>query len=78
MFYTKKLCANSHEIAQFYKVTKRCVASCMARLCCLSESAQKWVGNARRRGGGASARKGGQEGGISFAIRRLPGAHIDG
>jgi len=50
----------------------------MARLCCLSESAQKWVGNARRRGGGASARKGGQEGGISFAIRRLPGAHIDG
>lgn len=66
------------KIAQFFKVTKRCAAPCMARLCCHSESAQKWGSIARRRGGGASARKGGREGVISSAIRRLSGAHVDG
>lgn len=48
------------KISQFFKVTKSCAASYMAQLCCLSERAQKWGSNVRRRGGGASARKGGQ------------------
>ncbi|EBQ6171239.1 hypothetical protein DKO99_03895 [Salmonella enterica subsp. enterica serovar Derby] len=67
-----------HKFAQFLKQRFFHAAPALAGPGRPAQSAQKEIGLARRRGGGASARKGGQVGGISFAIRRLLGAHVDG
>lgn len=76
--FKRLLCVILHKFAQFLKDRFFHAAPVLAGPGRPEQSAQKEVGLARWRGGGASARKGGQAGGISFAIRRLPGAHADG
>lgn len=71
-------CTKLHKFAQFLKRRFYRAAPVLAGPGRPAQSAQKEAGLARRRGGGASARKGGQEGVISSASRRLSGAHIDG
>ena len=72
-------CKKLHKFAQFLKQRFFHAAPALAGLGRPAQSAQKEVGLARRRGAGEQARaKGVRQGGISFAIRRLPGAHVDG
>jgi len=71
-------CTMVHKFAQFLKQRFFHAAPVLAGPGRPAQSAQKEVVLARRRGGGASARKGGKGWGISSAIRRLPGAHVDG
>lgn len=56
-------CKKMHKFAQFLKRCFCYAASALAGPGRSAQSAQKEVGLARRRGGGASARKGGKEGG---------------
>lgn len=67
-----------HKFAQFLKRRFFHAVPVLAGLGRTAQSAQKEVGLTRRRGGGASARKGARQEGISSAIRRLSGAHVDG
>ena len=57
------MCNNMHKFAQFFKGCFCYAAAALAGLGRPAQSAQKEVGLARRRGGGASARKGGKGGG---------------
>jgi hypothetical protein len=68
---------NLHKFAQFLKqrffhAAQRWRAWAVCTKC---TKRGRFSAQARR---GASARKGGRQEGISFAIRRLPGAHVDG
>ena len=56
-------CKKVHKFAQFLKQRFFHADPALAGLGRPAQSAQKEVGLARRRGGGASARKGGQAGG---------------
>ncbi|MHV98996.1 hypothetical protein D9K25_14625 [Escherichia coli] len=56
-------CKKLHKFAQFLKQRFFHAAPALAGPVRPAQSAQKEVGLARRRGGGASARKGGQAGG---------------
>lgn len=57
------MCNNMHKFAQFFKRCFCYAAPVLAGAGRPAQSAQKEVGLARRRGGGASARKGGKGGG---------------
>lgn len=65
-------CKKMHKFAQFLKQRFLHAAPALAGPGRPAQSAQKEVGLARRRGGGASARKGGQAGG--HILRHSPPA----